>query len=63
MKMKINRKIKNPNREEDISDEDFVFADLGKQISPLIIIIFNNIFILHLLLEARETVSIMVNTT
>ena len=37
MKMKLNRKMKNPNREKDMSDEDFVFADLGKQISSLII--------------------------
>lgn len=29
--------MKNPNRNENMSDEDFVFADLGKQISPLII--------------------------
>ena len=37
MKMKLNRKMKNPNRNENMSDEDFVFADLGKQISSLII--------------------------
>ena len=29
--------MKDPNREEDMSDEDFVFAVLGKHISPLII--------------------------
>ena len=37
MKMKLKRKMKNPNLEKDMSDEDFVFADLGKQISSLII--------------------------
>ena len=37
MKMELNRKMKTPNRNENMSDEDFVFADLGKQISPLTI--------------------------
>ena len=48
-----------------MSDEDFVFADLGKQISPLIItfILDEEFFILHLLLETHETVSTIKNTT
>ena len=37
VKMKLNRKMKNLNHNENMSDEDFVFTDLGKQISPLII--------------------------
>ena len=32
--------MKNPNRNENMSDEDFVFIDLDKQISPLIIDIY-----------------------
>ena len=67
MKMKLNRKIKNPNRNENMSNEDFVFADLGKQISPLIITFvpdeqFLFFSILHWLLEPHETVSTMKNT-
>ena len=29
--------MKNPNRNENVNDENFVFADLGKQICPLLI--------------------------
>ena len=60
MKMKLDRKMKNPNREGDMSDEDFVFADLGKQISPLIITFIPDeqfFFLNNLLLEPHETVS------
>ena len=58
--------MKNPNRDENMSDEDFVIADLGKQISSLIIMFIPDehfFFILHLLLEPHETVSTMKNTT
>ena len=42
VKMKLNRKMKNPNHNENMSDKDFVFTDLGKQISPLIITFIPN---------------------
>ena len=62
--------VKSENEESeprgiDMSDEDFVVADFGEQISPLIITFIpdEQFFILHLLLEPHEIVGTTVNTT
>ena len=49
--------MKNPNREEDMSDEDFVFADLDRQTSPLIIpfILDKQLFYTTLVVGACES--------
>ena len=56
--------MKNPNREEDKSDENFVCVDLGKQISPLLITFIpgEQFFYTTLIVGAHETVSSMVNS-